>query len=363
MKKLKMLCLLPSICLFSCSKWSPVGVYEFRLGKTDGAHFGLSLELKDDAYEKREGTKQFSLSADLGSDFSPEAILDEYAEEYPLLELVIPELKSLIPEDNTLNGYYSLTDISNKTYGTRVKIGSDFIEEMLIKLYPDIEDFDEFSDLTAPEMVEMLLCAYVNEKQFTFQIPVSMEDVRQQLVWYGYLIDFHGDKLITQLDKDKMPGPKGEERFGVHPAVVKDEKESIISSEADKMNEIFEFEFSHTYLYQKDEFGIREPVGSFITRTTQSGQRALYFAPFDSNMSLASVKGDVLVKDTLFEEYKEIEFGVSIDNGVSVDYNGKTGNEEGFIDQHGVEIIYSQFLQKPFVFRDFHDVNVGLTKV
>ena len=361
MKKLKLFCLLPSLCLGACSQSTYVGKYEFRLGKTDGAHFGISIELKADAYERREGTQQFALAADLGSEFSVDEFAKQYYEKYPILEYILPEILQLLPEDKTLPGYYSLSNIKNPTYGTRVKIGSDYIADTLIEKFPEIQDISEIGDLTTPEMFEMVMCAYVNEKQFTFQIPVSLEDVKQQLAWYGYLIDFNGPKLLTELDVEKMPGPKGEERFGVHPAVTKDEKGNVIAREVDKVNEIFEYEFSHTYLYQGDAL-TREPVGSFITKLNDNNQKVLYFKPFDPNMSLLNLEGQVLVKG-LLDEYKDIKISVSPNSKeVAVTYNGKTGDEEGFTDANGNEFVFKSFMQAPFVFRDFHDVKVGLAK-
>ena len=362
MKKLKLLCLLPSLCLCSCSKWTPVGVYEFRLGKTDGAHFGLSVELKDDAYEKREGTKQMLMSADLGSDFSVDEFLKQYYEEYPILEYILPEILELLPKEKNIQGYYTLTDIKNPTYGYRVKIGSDFLADILEEKFPEMKDLFEIGELTAPEMIEMVACAYVNEKQFTFQIPVSLEDLKQQLAWYGYLFDFGGSKLLTELDLDKMPGLKGEERYGSHPGVTKDEKGNIVASDADKVNEAFEYEFSRTFLYGTDELGLREPVGSFLVKANEEGQKGIYYKPFEASTFTANVSGEIYIKGIFGGEYETINFQVSpVSKEVSYTPNGKTGDEEGFIID-GKEFTFKSFVEKPFVFRDFHDVKVGLAK-
>ena len=273
MNRLKMLALLPSLCLASCSQANFYGVYEFRLGKTDGAHFGISVELKEGACEGHDGYQNFSLKADLGSDYSIESLLKDYSDD-PIIQQLIEDFVKVLPEDRTIPGYYQITDYNNAKYGYRVKLGSDFLEDLVEKLFPSLKELEEIvSSFATPEVIEMLLCSYVNDKQFTLQIPVSLYDAQYQLAWYGFYIDPNGARLLAPLDQDKLPGPKGEERIGVHPALTKNEKGEVVASEVDDMNEIFEFEFSHTYLYQKDEDGVRVPTGSFLERPNEKNEK------------------------------------------------------------------------------------------
>lgn len=363
MKKLKLLTLIPCMCLSACSKNTIYGEYEFRLGKTDGSHLGLSVELTDEANDKHEDMSNLVLRADLGSDFSIEKMVEEYSEEYPFIKELLEPFINVLPEERAIKGYYHVTDIQNEKYGYRVKIGSDDLTELFKKVFPEIPDIGEdISVLTTPEMIEMIACAYIGKNQFTIQIPVSTEDVQQQLAWYGYLIDFEGASLLTRLDENKLPGPKGEERFGVHPAVIKDEKGSVVSREADIMNEKFEFEFSHTYLYQENPEDplVRVPVGSFVTRLREdTNQKYLLFQPFDEKMSLLNIEGYFSAYDS-----NVVKFSVANPSQiVAVTHNNKSGNEEGFIDADGNEFLYKDILKKPFEFRDFHDVKIGLTKI
>ena len=358
-----MLYLLPALCLGSCSNFQPYGVYEFRLGKTDGAHFGVSAELKNEVNEKHEGAKNMRLALDIGSEYSIEAIAEQYAEEYPMFENLINEILKLIPQDHAVDGYYIMTDIKNPSYGTRVRIGSDYIYDTIKELYPDIEDIEDLSSLTGPELVEMVVAAYVNEKQFTLQIPVSKDDLIQQLAWYGHYLDFSSHQLLTELDPTKLPGPEGENRIGVHPSVTKDEKGNVIDTDVDKMNKAFKFEFSKTYLYQEKD-GINLPVGSFVVEKDENDKRVLYFDPFDDDMSLTEIKGKLAVKGLLEDTYKDITFAAAkVSKEVSVTPNGKTGKEEGFFDEVGTEFTFDSFVKEPFEFRDFHDVKVGLAKI
>lgn len=379
MKKLKLIGLLPFVCLSACSKSSFAGLYEFRLGKTDGAHFGISVELKDDAYEKREGMKQMFLSADLGSEYSIEAFAEQYEEDYPFIADIVDKVLKALPEDKTIDAYYQVTNIVDPKYGNRVKVGSDFIEELISKAFPEyvslIEDFVQLifpdktiSSLTEPEMIQFVSCAYADGKNFTFQIPVSSEDLFQQLAWYGYLFDEDSCSIFRKLDETKLPGIKGEERFGNHPASVKDEQGNIVSTEVDAMNLAFEYEFSRTYLYEVDEFGNETAIGSFIAKANESDRKGLYFTPFDSTCTLTSFSGRVKLNvGTISEKKIDVTFGVSPNaKEVNVEPNGKTGNDEGFFfhtSGDDVEVRYRDFIIEPFEFRDFHDVKVGLSKV
>ena len=365
MKRLKMLSLVPALCLCSCSQSTPYGLYEFRLGKTDGAHFGVSVELLEEANPDHEGAKKMYLAADFGSDFNIEKVIDEYSSDIPYLADIVKELvKAIIPEDGRFEGYYTLTNI-NTSYGTRVKIGSDFIIKTLAEKYPALVDLEDLYDISTPEIIEMVLCTYLNSKQITFQIPVSLADVQQQLAWYGYLLDPEGERVMVDLNLDSLPGLKGEERIGTHPEVVKDKQGNVIADQVQQVNAAFEFEFSHTYLYQKDEYGLLEPVGSFIAKLNDNNQKVLYYSPFEQGGTNMNIEGKVYVTSFLDERVaKDIKFSYSTNSKeVSVTHNGKQDKDEGFIDVNGNEFTFSSLMVKPFTFRNFHDVRVGLAKV
>ena len=365
MKRLKMLSLVPALCLCSCSQSTPYGLYEFRLGKTDGAHFGVSVELLEEANPDHEGAKKMYLDADFGSDFNIETVIDEYSSDIPYLADIVKELaKAIIPEDGRFEGYYTLTNI-NTNYGTRVKIGSDFIIKTLVEKYPALADLEDLYDISTPEIIEMVLCTYLNSKQITFQIPVSLVDVQQQLAWYGYLFDLEGERVLVDLNPDLLPGLKGDERIGTHPEVVKDKQGNVIADQVAQVNSAFEFEFSHTYLYQKDELGLLEPVGSFITKVNDNNQKVLYYSPFEQGGSNMNIEGKVYVTSFLDERVaKDIKFSYSTNSKeVSVTHNGKQDKDEGFIDENGNEFTFSSLMVEPFTFRNFHDVRVGLAKV
>ena len=368
MNKLKLLSMIPALCLASCSKSTYIGVYEFRLGKTDGAHFGLSVELKDEAYEGIEGMKKIQMVADLGNEIDINSLDASGDEEGIDAKLIIKAFLDLLPEEDkanhriTIDGYYELLpNVVSEKYGTRVKIGSNFIQELIDKSYPEVGELIDLSTIITPERIELVACAYVDNKQFTLQIPVSEEDLQQQLAWYGYLFDLEAiselnfSRILVDLDQDKLPGSKrGEDRVGVHP--VQDDSKGI--HEVSDMNEVFEFDFSRTYLYDYDGF-IYEPVGSFVTRLNDKGQKVLYFDMFEGEMPATL---NAYIYDG---SYKEVEFGAGAlsKEVTNVTYTYPEDGKDTITFKNDVTVTFKDFVKDPFVFRDFHDVKVGLTKI
>lgn len=374
MNKLKLLSIVPALCLASCSKNSFIGVYEFRLGKTDGAHFGLSVELKEDAYQSVEGMKQMQMVADLGDDLNLDEDDFEDSDSFINAKTIIKAFLDLIPKEEkennriTIDGYYQLLpEVVNEKYGTRVKIGSDFLQNLVKKSYPDIAESIDISSIITPERIELAACAYVNQKQFTLQIPVSMEDLQHQLAWYGILFDLEAlndanfSRIIVNLDQDKLPNAKREEdRIGSHP--IQDESKGL--HEVSDMNQAFEFDFSHTYLYQKDKDDIYQPAGSFVTRLNEKGEQKLFFDMFEGDIP-ATVEGAIYVGSS----YKEVKFYTVSSSkevaGVNYSYPEDGGATITFKDDadNDVTVTFKEFVKKPFTFRDFHDVKVGLAKI
>jgi len=370
MNKLKLLSIVPALCLASCSKNSFIGVYEFRLGKTDGAHFGLSVELKEDAYQSVEGMKQMQMVADLGDDLNFDEDDFEDSDSFINAKTIIKAFLDLIPaeekENNriTIDGYYQLLpNVVNEKYGTRVKIGSDFLQNLVKKSYPDIAEMIDISSIITPERIELAACAYVDQKQFTLQIPVSMEDLQHQLAWYGVLFDLEAlndanfSRIIVELDEDKLPNTKrGEDRIGSHP--IQNESKGL--HEISDMNKAYEFDFSHTYLYQKDEDDIYQPAGSFVTRLNEKGEQRLFFDMFEGDIP-AIIEGAIYVGSS----YKTVEFtsGESSKEVSGVNYGHSEAGDETITFGGDVTVTFKEFVKKPFTFRDFHDVKVGLGKI
>lgn len=366
MKKIKALYLLPALLLSSCSNTNNIyGTYEFRLGKTDGTHIGVSATLKDEAYEQIEGMKKMDLKAEFGEEFSIAKTLDEYAEEYPIMENLLLAIKDEFAKIDTIPFYYSLTEYQNEKYGTRLNVGSDYLTTFFSNIFPDeVETIKENGFDLGPELLENIFSAYIGNKKLTFQIPVSLDDLKYQLCWYGFLIG--GRNGLSSLDENKLPGDKGRARIGVHPKITKDEEGNITLDEVKEMNDNFAYEFSNTPLYIKNIDDSYTSVGAFYTKE-ENNKRILYFQ-YDSSYEgdKTVVDGYVRIKgesSNIFSVEKAIKFTLGENGIANVTHNAKTEKEEGFIDANNVEFTFREMMQDPYEFRNFHDVKVSLAKV
>lgn len=364
MKRLRVLSLLPALLLASCSKVDYSGTYEFRLGKTDGSHLAVSAVLTNEAYTV-EGTKKMSITADLGAEMSPTAIIEQYGEEYPFLEPFIDIITDEVAGIKEIPLYYAVTQYKDAKRGVRLNVGTDFavqkVEELKQK-YPIIKELLEYLEIddsrfeVTPEKAKYYFGAYVDNKVLTFEIPVSMDDLEMQEFWYGKSSKVSGDYV------SRLPGTQGEERFGTHPKVVTNVQGQVTSSEVEQVNKLFEKEFSNTPIVDSEGNKI-----AVLAQEEVEGKKVLrcYLTDTDGVTYPYLVDGFVYTKDMVgaFEHKQAIKFKVGADNSAVVAYNDKTGRDEGFVDDNDTEFRFTDTIQAPYEFRDFHTVNVGLTKI
>ena len=390
MKKLKLLAIIPVMCLSSCSKSDMYGVYEFRLGKTDGSHFGVSVELlKDEAKDAKhthEGFQKMNLIADFGSEFNAEEMVNKYAENIPyikdfpfLVELVAKSVNNLIPDDGKLPGYYKKTSYTNAEYGTRIQIGTDYFSDRIedeIRALAD-ESGTEITDeqiesmvtlvdsYINPNSIEKIFCAYLNDTSFTLQIPVSLDDIKQELAWNGIFLKTTPESALgivpEKFELKDLPGPKGDARYGVHPEVTTDDKGKVLKDEVAEMNNKYKYLFSNTYLFDDSN----KYIGTFVSETVDNKQ-VLYYSPRETTTA-KEVTGKITVTDSFLgiKTKEDFHFKVDDNNKVLVTYKDikvDDNTEEGFVDLDDKEFIFKNIMVKPFIFRDYHDVKVGLQK-
>ena len=367
MKKLRIMSIVPILVLSSCSQANYAGTYQFRLGKTDGSHFEVTAVLTNDKYNE-DGMKKMTLTADLGEDMSPTALIEKYGEQYPILEPFVDIMIDEIKDIKEIPFYYKVLNSKVAKYGNRLAIGTDFAVkkidelkekyEILKELFEELE-IDETTFELKPDQTKYFFGAYVNSKALTFEIPVSVDDLNMQDFWYGKSTLISGDYV------DRLPGAKGEERFGTHPEVKKDDKGNITKNECDEVNKIFEKEFSKTYLYQKDGEGLDVVIGSFVEAEVNGKKSLKCYLDSSYTESHTNIEGHVYTRNVLgeFDEKKDIRLSVNDDNTTSVTYNDKTGKDEAFIDENGNEFKFIDTMKEPFVFRDFHTVDLGLAKL
>ena len=364
MKRLRVLSLLPALLLASCSKVDYSGTYEFRLGKTDGSHLEVSAVLTNEAYTV-EGTKKMTLSADLGAEMSPTAIIEQYGEQYPFLDPFIDIITDEVAGIKEIPLYYAVTQYKDAKRGVRLNVGTDFavqkVEELKQK-YPIIKELLEYLEIddskfeVTPEKAKYFFGAYVDNKVLTFEIPVSMDDLEMQEFWYGKSTRISGDYV------SRLPGTQGEERFGTHPKVVTNAQGQVTSSEVEQVNKIFEKDFSNTPIYDVDnkKIGVlaeEEVNGRKVLKCYLEEEPASYPTPLDGFVYTKDIVGE-------YEHKQAIKLTVTDANGSSnAAYNGKEGRDEAFLDSNFTEFRFSDTIRDPYVFRDFHTVNVGLSKI
>lgn len=378
MKKLKLISLVPVLFLSSCGQINPVGTYQFRLGKTDDSHIEVTAKITDEAYTI-EGMKKMSLTADLGDELSINKLIEEYlGEDSEIGKFLIEKIASMNKE---LPMYYKVNETTNPKYGNYVDIGSDALSEIINELANSNEQIKKFiedygidiNDFTfTPEMTKYIFTTYVNSKNLTFQIPVSLQDLQMQLFWYGpncpgYLTDIldlvfvlKGMSLPRVDDNyfERMPKVEGE-RFGNHPLVVKDEAGNIIKSQVQEVNETFEKEFSDTYLYS--DSSCTDKIGAFATRVIEGKYQLRYYA-YDDAAIKEHISG--FVKSNKDESKNPIQFSIDSNNLTNVVHNGQTGKDEGFADENSQNFTFNSLMNEPsFTFRDFHTVYVSLGKI
>ena len=367
MKRLRILSLLPALALTSCSGDNYLGTYQFRLGKTNGSHLEVTATLSDENYNS-DGMKKMTLSADLGEEMTPASIIQKYGEQYPILEPFVDIIISEVNDIREIPLYYKVLDSKIDKYGNQLAIGTDFVLQKINDLkekneaVKSILDSLEISDskfVLTPEQTKYFFGAYVNSSSLTFEIPVSMEDLTMQTFWYGKSTRISGDFV------DRLPGVKGEERFGTHPKITKDDRGNVTKNECDEVNKTFEKEFSNTHLYVETEDDGEIKIGSFVVETINNKKTLKCYLDSSYSGSHSNIEGCIYTKGMLgdFDVKTSIKLSVNDDNTTSVTYKEVTGKDEAIIDENGNEIRFTDFVQNPFVFRDFHTVNLGLAKI
>lgn len=374
MKKLKMLSLLPILGICACSGPSNYyGTYSFMLGKMNESHVRVAFTFKENAYtytdisgqEKTKG-QEFNAEIDVGDNISID--LEKMGINLPEgidVEIANKELTKLLKEFLTnLKGYYIVSD-SETTYGKRLHIGTTIG-------VTNVGGIEIPSDL-----VEYVIVSYINAKTLTLQLPVSIPDLIYQLSWYGYLINTESPtgNYVVELDKDKLPGETDKEkRFGTHPVNHYDKDGQLISNEVNLMNLAFCKEFSNTPLYLKDGTDKLVHVGNIVETSEikydSEGEpyTAYYHNLFNTTSgstkwtpSSADFTAYVKAKNDygVFDKLTEINCGIMLDEFIKSDNCQIYKFEEAIT---GIELDRKSYMQKPFTFRDFHDIKMGLAR-
>lgn len=322
MKRLYSLLILPLFLLSSCGETTIYGRYSFMLGKESETHIGIMFDLFNEDYLLNNEVKgeKFTFTFDSNQTSS--------------------ELMGVI--GNTFSGYFNVDKNYVNEFGNRLAIGAEITHETL-PILPEDFSFD-----VDPKIIESIIIAFINGKQITVQLPVSLDDLTHQLCWYGYYLDLNNPSFFVKLDESRLPGVKSDARFGTHPEIKKDQFNRIISSEVDMMNDNFANEFSSTHAYKNN---------SNIGKIAKKSDNNFYFY---NNSNTTITDNEIEVTLMSHDIFSDLSYNVKLNleniSGIEYKINTATlvGTEESFD--------LSSILSNPFVFRDFHDIRVGLVK-
>ena len=396
MNKLKILSILPALVLCSCGakKNKFAGTYQFRLGKSDGNHMEVTATITDDKDPKAEGYKIMNISGDLGDQFSImtqieelEDIIDDLVAEVEqsgtseilpegldnlvdLLPKLITAVKEEVKALKTVAFFYKDSGYKHEKYGNRLELGTHAIADLLDSIktkHPDlVEIIDTLASLLQitglfdermyilPEKSKYAFNAFVSKKGLTFQVPISKDDLNQQFIWYGYEANFLSEVTLPDNYMDKMPGVKGEKRFGTHPA-REIRNNVVVRDEAAIVNDAFAYEFSNSPIFVSNDPTVMDQLARFALDDTSETTKL--YMKFGAEFEAKTYTGYVT------SERKEIELTIDANGLCAITPNGKEGLKKGFFDNKGTEFRFSEVVQDPFQFRDYNVVDVGLNKV
>lgn len=214
----------PMMLLASCNnEVSYVGTYSFMMGKDNGSHIGIKLELSGDDFveEGKEEPigKKFSLTLDSTINGEPAEPETAKAAKYRVLDEESTD--SSIPDDSAasdmianlgnfkIDGAYNVTNTLTEDKNYVVDLYVSVVSELTESLFSDIP----------VNLLNEVVQAEINKSSVKFTIPVSVNDILFQLYWYGYDFRIYSLELV---EVEKHP-------HGTHPT-----KEDI-----DKINETY----------------------------------------------------------------------------------------------------------------------------
>lgn len=394
MKKILPLLILGATCLASCGDNSISGVYKFALGRQGPGQMriGIEMDLKDSKYvvpesakphytedelKAMENAKDFCLKLDLGDDF------EKIKKESEIIKTIFEALNI----ENGLKGYYIVLDEKDEKYGQKMALGFDF----------DLSSLG--LDVPVPaELIQNFVVSYAGNNKITLQMPVSLVDLQCQLCWYSgsyYDFDPYVKSKIHDLEDfayylpdiirtfknydleefSALPGTKdgntGIKRFGSHPVYI-EEDDKVVKDEATEMNTQYAGVFSNTIVYNVNNDGTKgDIIGSIYEDLDVDGLVCQNFYPLN-DFQIPTTGGIestftcfIEEPSTLLHEQRDVKVDMTV-------YNKEGSNDHevlkveckgaqyDFEDKESLQM--ADFMFEPFVFRDFHDIKLQLSK-
>lgn len=191
MKGLTTLLFTASMLLTACNKNGIAGKYGFQMGKEQGTHFGIFLELKnnyvtlDSEPDVTNKYKEciYSFTIKQGGDGESESVTS-------LVELIGIFLGQESKDIITVPGYYYQGSHIGKSKEFELKMGIDF--KFLKERLDNLDDNDDLEfPVLSPDTVEKIVYTKYAKDMVTMYIPVSEQDIIFQLYWYGIDITYN----------------------------------------------------------------------------------------------------------------------------------------------------------------------------
>ena len=174
--------------LASCAGNGYYGEYSFQMGKNKDTHIAVSLQLTKELYDANNPDKgeKFSISFDMKT----ADVEDAYSQ--------------ILKEITPLSGFYKIDRKVKVDDGSLLKIGINLLGEYEV-----------------PQTItDALFTANVANNIVNFYLPVSIEDLRYQVYWYGY--DLSGENIAAAIAGDEdiddpIASVDGAHSLDVHP--------------------------------------------------------------------------------------------------------------------------------------------------
>lgn len=251
-KSVLLLAMIPT--LLSCSTNDIAGTYYFQLGKDNGTHFGVYLNLYNTYFSEADQTKNFDMSASFS-----------FGENDPFDEKTWEALEVIKGEDGRYHipGYYKLTDQKSPNGETILQFGLDIdtVWEDVAEVFEAYtgEDWpveDKYKeDIKNSKIIDKIIYATYKDNMVYAYVPVSFEDLYYQLYWFGYdlqiKIDISED-VPFEIKVVELPEEK-HHSFGTKATV----------DEITEINKTFEAEHQDVYIFDPSSPTLFKNVTSY----------------------------------------------------------------------------------------------------
>lgn len=395
----------------------------------NGPDFGFTLVGQERPYEPDlvpiEGTKKFIATLSIGND----------------MDTLNPAITAGLEKGFAGYYYYPQVETIDPKYGKRINVGFVFDENSILGIesfYSYLSDLYDpsitavirsfFDNLPFPsegsDLSSYVFATYCDNASLTLKVPVSLNDLQNQLAWYGIYADmdpnmknkiatYDLEEILTNLneilsslkfkdlttvcanagtgveEKIVMPGPDQAVRFGTSPVVpnAKDPDDKRVN-EVDLMNRYYAPYFSSTYTYgESDNYLSKNGVITKVEEKDASGVAdAKYFymelkgeggvlpPPFPENplpgidptyvpASGTSVETCILNRG-LLNNFTDvvIEFDNFTDKYSGTLIKGIYRYSVLSPDHKGEEIDIESIYQDPYTFKAYHTLPLTLTR-